>query len=33
MDLVLGFERRIDAHPLDPRPLDWIFLGFRILSR
>jgi hypothetical protein len=33
VDFVLGYERRLDAHPFEAAPLDWMFLGFRFLSR
>jgi hypothetical protein len=32
-ELVLGYERRLDAHPFESLPLDWMFLGFRFVSR
>jgi hypothetical protein len=28
-----GFERRVDAYPLDRVPRNWILAGFRLLSR
>jgi hypothetical protein len=33
LDLVLGYERRIDAHPLQIQPRHWMYLGFRFLTR
>jgi hypothetical protein len=33
VELVLGYERRIDAHPLEAAALDWFFLGFRFVTR
>jgi hypothetical protein len=33
VELFVGFERRVDAHPLDFQPQRWVFAGFRVLSR
>jgi len=32
IDLFLGYERRVDAAPLDLQPQTWIFLGFRLVG-
>jgi len=33
MELFTGFEKRLDAYPLDRRPQHWFLAGFRLLSR
>lgn len=33
VELFAGFERRIDADPLELKPLAWGLVGFRLLSR
>jgi hypothetical protein len=33
VELFAGFERRIDADPLELKPLSWGLVGFRLLSR
>jgi len=33
VDLYLGYERRVDAYPLDVVPQTWFVAGFRLLSR
>ncbi|OFV90888.1 MAG: hypothetical protein A3G76_16380 [Acidobacteria bacterium RIFCSPLOWO2_12_FULL_65_11] len=32
IDLFLGYERRVDAAPLDRQPQTWIFVGFRLVG-
>ena len=33
LELFAGFEKRVDADPLDRQPQHWGFAGFRLLSR
>jgi hypothetical protein len=33
VEVFAGFERRIDASPIDLQPLQWAIAGFRLLSR
>lgn len=33
MELFGGFEKRLDADPLDRQPQHWVLAGFRLLSR
>ena len=33
LEAFAGFERRVDAYPLDRVPQNWILAGFRLLSR
>lgn len=33
LELFAGFERRLDADPVDYQPQQWVFGGFRILSK
>ena len=33
LEAFAGFERRVDAYPLDRVPQNWVLAGFRLLSR
>jgi len=33
LEAFVGFERRVDAYPLDRVPQNWVLAGFRLLSR
>jgi hypothetical protein len=33
LEMFAGFERRVDAYPLDRVPQNWVLAGFRLLSR
>jgi hypothetical protein len=33
VELFIAYERRIDAHPVDLRPMTWTIVGFRLLRR
>jgi hypothetical protein len=33
LELLAGFERRLDADPVDYQPQEWLFAGFRIVSK